>query len=142
MAITEITMVSTSPSRNGPLGVTRLFQKNCQSKCIRTVPSPLDAEVRLPPLRKDLGVAAIGFQLIQRVLNGVVQHTVSLQRGSADLDGAERLPGHLNLRTGLGHVVTQRLRGVEIRVDLAVLDLLNGDVGVAVAADVDALFAC
>src|SRR5690349_25064476 len=98
MAITEITMVSTSPSRNGPLGVTRLFQKNCQSKCIRTVRSPLDAEVRLPPLREDLGVAAIGFQLIERVLNGVVQRRVSLQRCRSDLDGAERLPGHLNLR--------------------------------------------
>src|SRR6476660_7617583 len=101
MATTEITIVSTSPSRNGPLGVTRLFQKNCQSKCIRTVRSPLDAQVCLTPLREDLVVRAICLELVERILDRVVQGGVSLQGGRTDLDGAERLAGHLDLRTGL-----------------------------------------
>src|SRR5689334_211273 len=130
MATTEITMVSVSPSRNGPLGVTRLFQKKCQSKCILS-PSPLDAQVRLTPLREDLAVAAVGFQLVERILNRIVQLGVSLQGGRTDFDGAERLPGHLNLRAGLRRVVTQRFCGVEVGIDLAVLDLLDGHVGVA-----------
>src|SRR4051794_5483127 len=81
MATTEMTMVSISPSRNGPLGVTRLFQKNSQSKCIRTVRSPLDAQIRLPPLRQDLVIATVGLDLVERILNRVVQHGISLQCG-------------------------------------------------------------
>src|SRR4051794_15270985 len=87
MATTEMTMVSISPSTNGPLGVTRLFQKNSQSKCIRTVRSPLDAQVRLPPLRQDLVIAAVRLQLVHCILNRSVQHCVSLQCCGADLDG-------------------------------------------------------
>src|SRR3954454_18223340 len=114
MATTEMTMVSISPSTNGPLGVTRLFQKNSQSKCIRTVRSLLDAQVRLPPLRQDLVIAAVCLELVHCILNRIVQHCVSLQRCGTDLDGAEGLPGHLDLRTGLRRVITQRLSGVEV----------------------------
>src|SRR5690349_8563050 len=92
IATTEITIVSISPSRNGPLGVTRLFQKNCQSKCITTGRSLLDTQIRLAPLGEDLVVAAVGFNLVERVLDRVVQLGVSLQGGRAYLDGAERLP--------------------------------------------------
>src|SRR2546423_5098603 len=107
MATTEMTMVSVSPSTNGPLGVTRLFQKNSQSKCIRTVRSLLDAQISLPPLRQDLVITAVGLDLVERILNRIVQHCVSLKRGGADLDGAEGLTGHLDLRTGLRRVITQ-----------------------------------
>src|SRR5690349_24053526 len=125
IATTEMTMVSTSPSRNGPLGVNKLFQKNCQSKCIRRLRSLADVQVALAPLVEDLAVGAVGLDLIHGVLNRVVQLGVSLQGRCTDLDGAERLSGHLNLRAGLGRVVAQRLGGVEVGIHLTVLDLLD-----------------
>ena len=73
IATTEITMVNTNPSKNGPLGVNRLFQKNCQSKFIaHPFRSSVDAEIGLAPLRQDLVVRAIRDDFVEGLLNRVV----------------------------------------------------------------------
>src|SRR3954454_9428216 len=73
IATTEITMVNTSPFKNGALGVNRLFQKNCQSKFIaHLLRSLVDAEIGLAPLRQHLVVCAIGDDFVEALLNRVV----------------------------------------------------------------------